>query len=69
VPPGEGRELDVTSRVEALDRVEEPDRAFLDEILGREPEVVVTERYRADERQVCIDDSLSRTRISSLRSL
>ena len=57
---GVRRELHATIDVEALDREHEADGADLDEILERLAPPGVARRDLADERQVLLDESVSR---------
>src|SRR5207248_1567443 len=57
-PARVGRERGATLGIEAVDRVEQPDRAFLDEIVEREAEVAIAERDALHESDVQLDDPL-----------
>jgi hypothetical protein len=52
--------------VEAVDRLHEPDRARLDEILDRLARAPVAPRELPDEREVPLDETRARGRIAAL---
>jgi hypothetical protein len=61
-----GGELDAAVEVEAVDRLDQADAADLDEILELLAAVAVAPRQRADEREVLLDELLSRGEVALL---
>src|SRR5712691_7631386 len=61
-----GRQLDAAVEVEAVDRLDQPDRADLDEVLELLAAVAVAARERADERHVLLDQLLARGQVALL---
>ena len=60
------RELDAAVEVEAVDRLDQPDRADLDEVVELLAAVRVTPRERAHERHVLLDQLLARLKVAFL---
>ncbi len=52
----EGAKAGATRPVVALDRFEEADRAFLDEVVVRQAEVAVAQRQAPDEGEMPLDE-------------
>jgi hypothetical protein len=50
-----------------VDRVQQPDRSLLDEVVDRQAVVAVTRGYGPDEWEVALDEAGSRTGISAPR--
>src|SRR5918996_3120364 len=63
---GVGGELDAALDVEAVDRLDEPDRADLDEVLELLAAVRVAPRQRPHERHVLLDQLLARSEVQVL---
>ena len=63
---GEGGELVAAVGVVALDRVEQTDRARLEQIVELGAGAAVAARERLDEREVELDEAVSRTRVAAL---
>src|SRR5437868_308108 len=61
-----GRQLDAAVEVEPVDRLDQPDRADLDEILELLAAIRVAPRQRAHERHVLLDQLLARLEIAVL---
>src|SRR5205814_3908686 len=61
-----GRELDAAAEVEAVDRLDQPDRADLDEILELLAAVGVATRERSNQRHVLLDQLLARCEVALL---
>ena len=61
-----GRQLDAAVEVEAVDRLDQPDTADLDEIVELLAAVAVAPGQRADEREVLLDQLLARTQVALL---
>ena len=59
-------ELDAAVDVEAVDRLDQPDRADLDEVLELLAAVAVAPRQRAHEREVLLDELLARCEVALL---
>src|SRR5262245_1040301 len=69
-PPGRvGRELEASAVVELLDRADEAERAFLDEIEERQPAPEIALRDRDDEPEVRLDHVLLRRDVAALDEL
>ena len=69
-PPGRvRRELEAAPPVELLDRADEPERPFLDEVEERKPLVSVVLRDRDDEPEVRLDHPLLRLQVAALDAL
>ena len=62
-----GRELDLAVEVEALDRLQQPDRSNLHQILERLASVPETAREKLDETDVLVDESFSETGVGRPR--
>jgi hypothetical protein len=62
---GEAREVVATLGVEAVDCFDQPDRADLYEILEPFPPVRIAPCERTHERQVTLDEPLSRSRVTT----
>src|SRR5581483_6408981 len=61
-----GRQLDAAGQVEAVDRLDQADRADLDQVVELLAAVRVAPRERADERHVLLDQPLARREIAAL---
>ncbi len=61
-----GRQLHATLEVEAVDRLDQPDRADLNEILELLAAVRIAARERAHERHVLLDQLLARGEVPLL---
>src|SRR5205814_2126874 len=60
------RQLDAAVEIEAVDRLDQPDRADLDQILELLPAIRVPTRERAHERHVLLDQLLARLEVALL---
>ena len=58
--PGVRLEVGAAAGLEAVDRLEQPERSFLDEILDRKAEAAIPKRDRANEREVIGNEGVSR---------
>src|SRR5206468_1513613 len=56
---GVGAEVDAVARVEAIDRLDQPDRANLNQVLERLARASESSRDRFDERQMSCDQLLA----------
>ena len=69
-PPGRvGRELKALAIVELLDRADQPERAFLDQVEEREAAAEVPLRDRDDEPEISLDHLRLRRQVPALDPL
>ncbi|HEX9351062.1 MAG TPA: hypothetical protein VF877_07310, partial [Gaiellaceae bacterium] len=69
-PPGRvGRELKALAIVELLDRTDQPERAFLDQVEEREAAAEVPLRDRDDEPEISLDHLRLRRQVPALDPL